>query len=71
VAIPGTKPMHYRILHGGMQPPHEGEDEWSQVGAADPRGRPALDWLPSPPPSHGGSVSAPRPLPRWYSVQIS
>jgi hypothetical protein len=27
VAIPGTKPMHHRLLHGGMQPPREGEDE--------------------------------------------
>ena len=42
VAIPGMKPMNHRLLHGGMQPPHEGEDERLQVGAADPRGRLAL-----------------------------
>ena len=68
MAIPGAKPMHHRLLHGGMQPPHEGEDERRQVGETDPRGWPALDWLPSPPPSHGGSVSAPGPLLRWYST---
>jgi len=42
VAIPGMKPMHHCLLHEGMQPPHEGEDERRQVGAADPRGRLAL-----------------------------
>ena len=67
-AIPGMKLMHHRLLNGGMQPPHEGEDKRCQVGAAEPRGRPALDWLPSPPPSHGGSVSAPGPLLRWYYI---
>ena len=63
MATPGVKPMHHRLLHGGMQPPHEGEDERRLVGAADSMGWPALDWLPSPLPSHGGSVSAPGPLP--------
>ena len=71
MAIPGTKPMHHRLLQGGMQLPHEGGDERRQVGAADPRGRPTLDWLSSPLPWHGGSVSAPGPLLRWNSAYIS
>jgi len=42
MATSGAKPMHHRLVRGGMQPPHEGEDERLQVGAADPRGRLAL-----------------------------
>ena len=38
MAIPGAKPMHHRLLHGGMQPPHEGEDERRQVGGGRPQG---------------------------------
>jgi hypothetical protein len=36
VTIPGTKPMHHRLLHGGMQLPREGEDERCQQGAGRP-----------------------------------
>ena len=36
VAIPSVKPMHHRLLHGGMQLPHEGEDEQCQVGGGWP-----------------------------------
>ena len=38
MAIPGMKPMHHRLLYGGMQPPHEGEDERRQVGDCRPQG---------------------------------
>jgi hypothetical protein len=36
VAIPGVKPMHHCLLHGGMQPPYEGEDKKLPQGAARP-----------------------------------
>jgi hypothetical protein len=36
VAIPGMKLMHHRLLHGGMQPPREGEHERRQQGAGRP-----------------------------------
>ena len=38
MAIPGMKPMHHHLLHGGMQPLHEGKDEWRQVGVDRPQG---------------------------------
>ena len=36
MAILGAKPMHHRLLHGGMQPPNEGEDKGCQVGGGQP-----------------------------------
>jgi hypothetical protein len=36
VAIPSVKPKHHRLLHGGMQPPREGEDERCKQGGDRP-----------------------------------
>jgi hypothetical protein len=36
--IPGAKPIHHRHLHGGMQPPREGEARRHQGGSGCPLG---------------------------------
>jgi hypothetical protein len=36
MAIPGMKPMHHCLLHGGMQPPFKGEDERRREGSGRP-----------------------------------
>jgi hypothetical protein len=38
MSMPSMKPMHHRLLHGGMQPPFEGEDERHQEGSGRPHG---------------------------------
>jgi hypothetical protein len=53
MAIPSMKPMHHHLIHGGMKPPCEGEDERRRQGATDPSERPVPDRAPSPPPSRG------------------